>query len=86
MLDASHSACYIVSATGVHASTMSKLCSRKHSELKNSTSGCQTKISPSNTHSTVQLISIYKAENAVQMAKTLSNIINKPLSSNTACL
>jgi len=33
MVDASHSAHYIVSATGVHASTMSKLCSRKHSEL-----------------------------------------------------
>src|SRR6267154_4184936 len=86
MLDASQSAYYIVSATGVHASTMSKLCSRKHSELKKSTSGCQTKISPPNTHSTIHLISIYKAENAVQMTKTLGNIINKPLSSNTAYL
>ena len=86
MVDASHSAHYIVSATGVHASTMSRLCSRKHSELKKSTSGCQTKISPPNTRSTIHLISIYKAENAVQMTKTLGNIINKPPSSNTACL
>src|SRR6267154_322652 len=86
MVDASHSAYYIVSATGVHASTMSILCSRKHSELKKSTSGCQTKIFPHNTHSTIHLVSIYKAENAVQMTKTLGNIINKPLSSNTACL
>src|SRR5712672_1449074 len=52
MVDASHSAHYIVSATGVHASTMSRLYSRKHSELKKSTSGCQTKIPPPNTHST----------------------------------
>jgi hypothetical protein len=39
-----------------------------------------------NTHSTTYLVSIYKAENAVQMTKTLGNIINKPLSSNIACL
>src|SRR5882762_928576 len=86
MLNASHSAHYIVSATGVHASTMSRLCSRKLSELKKSTSGCQTKISTPNTHSTIHLVSIYKAENAVQMTKNLGNIINKPLSSNTVCL
>src|SRR5882762_6534607 len=65
MVDASHSAHYIVSATGVHASTMSRLCSRRLSELKKSTSGCQTKISTPNTHSTIHLVSIYKAENAV---------------------
>ena len=46
MVDASHSAHYNVSATGVHASTMSRLYSRRLSELKKSTSGCQTKIFP----------------------------------------
>src|SRR5712672_2572397 len=85
MLDAGHSVYYNAFAADVHAFTMSKLCSRKHSELQKYTGGCPTKIPPPNILSTIHFISIYKAESAVQMTQTLRNIINKPLSPSTVC-
>ena len=86
MLDAGHSAHSIASTTGVHASTISRLCSKEHSELNKSSGGHPTKLSPTNIHHAVHLITIRKAENAVQVTKSLKNITNQSLSPSTVCL
>ena len=46
MLDAGHSAHSIASITGVHTSTISRLCSKECSKLHKSFGGCPTKLSP----------------------------------------
>src|SRR6201996_9012615 len=87
MLDAGQSACSISASTGVHLSTISRLHSKERSELQKSTGGRPKKLSPSNIHHAIHLISTQRAENAVQVTKTLSNIIiNQPLSPRTTCL
>ena len=86
MLDAGHSIRSIQATTGVHASTISRLRSKKRSELQKSIGGHPSKLSPSNICHAIHLISTQKAENAVQVTRTLSNIINKPLSPSTVCL
>ena len=83
MLDARHSIRSIQAFTSLHASTISRLCSKEHSELQKSIGGRPSKLSPPNIHHTIHLISTQKAENAVQVTKTLSNIINKPFSLTT---
>jgi hypothetical protein len=86
MLNADHSAHSIASITGVHSSTISRLCSKECSELQKSSSGCPTKLSPANICHAVYLITSQKAENAVQVTKTLCNITNLSLSSSIVCL
>ena len=83
MLDAGHSAHSIGSITGVHTSTIFRLHSKECSELHKSSSGCLTKLSPANIHYAVHLITTRKAENAVQVTKTLKNITNQSLSPTT---
>jgi hypothetical protein len=65
MLDAGHSAHSIVSITGVHFSTISRLCFKECSKLQKSSGGCLTKLSPANICYAVHLITSQKAENAV---------------------
>jgi transposase len=57
MLDAGHSAHSIASITGVHASTISRLCSKEHSELQKSTGGHPAKLSPYTVTFTIMFIS-----------------------------
>ena len=83
MLNASHSTHHIGSITGVHASTISRLHSKEHSELHKSSGGCLTKLSPTNIHYAVYLINTTKAENAVQITKFLRTITNQSLSPTT---
>src|SRR6201996_5913465 len=85
MLDAGQSTCSISATTGVHPSTISTLCSKERSGLQKSTGGCPKKLSPSNICHAIHLISTQRAENAVQVTKTRSNIINQPLSPSTTC-
>ncbi len=80
MLNAGHSAHSIGSITGVHTSTISRLCSKECSELHKSSGGRPTKLSLANIHHAVYLIITRKAENAVQVTKTLKNITNQSLS------
>src|SRR6201992_3863726 len=70
----------------VYISTISRLCSKEHSGLQKSTGGRPKKLSPSNICRAIHLISTQRAENAVLVTKTLSNIINQPLSPSTTCL
>src|ERR1700761_8075776 len=86
MLDAGQSASSISASTGVHLSTISRLRSKERSGLQKSTGGRPKKLSPSNICHAIHLISTQRAENAVQVTKTLSNIINQPLSPSTTCL
>ena len=83
MLNAGHSAHSISSITGVHTSTISRLCSKECSELHKSSGGHPTKLSPANICHAVHLITTRKAENAVQVTKTLKNITNQSLSPTT---
>jgi transposase len=86
MLDAGHSAHSIASTTGVHTSTISRLCSKERSELQKSSGGHPTKLSPTNIRHAVYLITTRKAENAVQVTKSLKNITNQYLSPSTVRL
>ena len=86
MLDVGQSAHSIAYTTGFNVSTISGLRSKECSELQKSTGGCPSKLSPTNIHHAVHLITSQKAENAVQVIKTLRNIINQPLSPSTVCL
>ena len=86
MLDADQSASSISASTGVHLSTISRHRFKEHSELQKSTEGCSKKLFPSNICHAIHLISTQRAENAVQVTKTLFNIINQPLSPSITCL
>ena len=83
MLDAGHSTYHIGSITGVHASTISRLHSKECSELHKSSDGCSTKLSPTNICHAIHLITTKKAENAVQVTKSLKTITNQSLSPTT---
>jgi transposase len=84
-LDAGHSIRSIASTTGVGISTISRLRSKQCSDLQKSTGGHPTKLSSANIHHAIHLISTQKAETAVEVTKTLSNIINQPLHPSTSC-
>jgi hypothetical protein len=86
MLDAGHSAHSIASITGVYSSTISRLRSKECSELQKSSGSHSTKLSPANICHAIHLITSQKAENAVQVTKTLCNITNQSLSLSTVCL
>ena len=83
MLDAGHSAGKIASATGYHISTISRLRSQHCSHIPKSAGGRPSKLSSTNIRHAVHLISSGKAGTAVDVAKTLSNITNQPLSAQT---
>jgi hypothetical protein len=82
-VDSGKSAHQISSSTGIHTSTISRLCSKHHFSLQKSLGRCPSKLSPTNTHHAIQLITSGKAENAVQITRTLKDIINQPLSAKT---
>ena len=86
LLDAGCSGEDIAKQTGVSPSTISRLRSKKHSALPKSLGGCPTKLSTTNICHAQHLICTRKAENAVQVTKALTNIINQPLSANTVHL
>ena len=83
MLDAGHSTHHIGSITSVYASTIFRLHSKEHSELHKLSDGHSTKLSPTNIHHAVHLITTKKAENAVQVTKSLKTITNQSLSPTT---
>ncbi|KIK19885.1 hypothetical protein PISMIDRAFT_658538 [Pisolithus microcarpus 441] len=83
MLDSGHSASSIASSTGLHCKHFTILRSKEHSSLQKSTGGHPSKLSPANVCHAIHLISTQKAENAVQVTKSLTNIINQPLHPNT---
>ena len=85
MLDAGQFAHSIASSTGIHVSTISRLHSKECSTLQKSAGGHPTKLSSTNVRHAIHLISSGKAENAVQVTKTLTNVVNEPISTSTVC-
>src|SRR5882724_1547289 len=83
MLDAGHSAAHIASSTGHGVGTISRLHSKHRSHLSKPVGGCPSMLSSTNIHHVVRLISSGKASTAVDVTKTLSSIINQPLSAQT---
>ena len=86
LLDAGQSGEAIARQTGVSSSAISKLCSKEHSVLPKAIGDCPSKLSSTNICHAQHLITSGKAENAVQVTKALSNIINQPLSTSTVRL
>ena len=83
LLTAGHSSYQVSSMTGVHSTTISRL-SRKHFPyLQKSSGGHPSKLSDRNVQHANQLISSGKAETAVDVTKSLQDIINQPLSAQT---
>jgi transposase len=85
MLDAGHSAAHIASSTGYGVGTISRLRSKHHSHLSKPVGGHPSKLSSTNIHHAVHLIGSGKDFTAVDVTKTLSNIISQPLSAQTVC-
>ena len=83
LLEAGQSAHQISDSTGIHTSTISRLCRKHHPYLPKSSGGRPPKLSSSNICHGICLISSGKAENAVQVTKALKEIINQPLSAQT---
>ena len=85
-LDSGHSICSIASSMGIGIATISRLHSKEHSNLQKSTGGHPSKLSSTNMHYAQHLITFGKVDNAVQVTRALTTIINQPLSANTVRL
>ena len=85
LLGSGHSGEAIPKTTGVSPSAISKLHSKQCSLCPKAIGGCPLKLSPTNIQHAQHLITSGKAENAVQVTKALTNIINQPLSANMVC-
>ena len=83
LLEAGHSVRHISSVTGISTGTISNLRSTHRSHLLKNLGGRPSKLSSANIRHAQYLISSQKAENAVQITKTLGDIINLPLSTQT---
>ena len=83
LLDKGQSAHKIASITDIYTSTISRLRSKHCSTLLKSQGGHPSKLSPANINYAIHLVTTQKAENAVQITKTLQDITNQPLSSKT---
>ncbi|KIJ10656.1 hypothetical protein PAXINDRAFT_42358, partial [Paxillus involutus ATCC 200175] len=84
-LDSGCSAHTIASTTGLNVSTISIIHAKEHSDLQKSSGDCLSKLFPANVRHSIHLISTHRAENAVQVTKSLTNIINQSLHPNTVC-
>jgi len=85
LLTKGDSAHQIEETTGVSVSSISHICAKYCPDLAKSTGGHPCKLSPSNVQYALCLITSHKAENAVEVTKTLQDITNQPLSSKTVC-
>ena len=83
LLDKGESGYKISSITGVSTSSISKLHSKHCSTLSKSIGGRPSKLSPANIHYAICFVTTQKAENAVQITKTLHNLTNQSISSKT---
>ena len=77
LLDSGHSGHEISSQTGVSNATISRLYSRHHPYHKKASGSCPSKLSEQDLHYATQLIG---TGSAVQVAKSLQDSTNQPLS------
>ena len=72
-------------ATGVSAGTVSRIRSQYCPNLPKNPPGCPSKLTAANVHHALHLITSQKAENAAEVTRTLMDITNQPISSQTVC-
>ena len=68
---------------GIHYSTVSKYRSKYLPDLPKSKGGCPLKLSSANIRYATRLLATGKAENALQLARTLRKLTSKSLTSQT---
>ena len=84
-LDLGQSTHQISLTTGVNHSTISRIHSKLRPDLPKSSGGHPSIITPTDMCYAIQLIGTGKAENAVQLTRTLQDVKNQPISSQTIC-
>ena len=70
-------------ATGVSLGAISKICSKYCFETPKSLGGCPTKLTPANISYAKCLIHMHKADNTVQVTKSLEDVTNMSISTQT---
>ena len=83
LLDSGHTGYQISSQTGLSTGTISKIRSRHRPNLSKSTGGRPSKLSENDIRYATRLITSGKADNAVQVAKSLAEVTNQSLSAQT---
>ena len=73
----------ITLATGVSQGAISQIRSQYCPNLPKPSGGCPSKLNSTNTRHALHLITSQKAENAVEVTRTLKTITNQPLSTQT---
>ena len=82
-LHSGQTTCQILSSTCVSIGTISKIHSEHFSDLPKSSGGCPVKLSLTNIHHAVNLITSGKAETAEWVSKALQFITNQPVTPQT---
>jgi uncharacterized protein YerC len=83
LLDSGHSGYQISSKTGIATGTISKIRNKHCPNLPKATGGRPTKLSENDLRFTTRLITTGKADNAVQVAKSLAEVTNLSISPQT---
>ncbi|KAG8813429.1 hypothetical protein FRC17_001580 [Serendipita sp. 399] len=83
LLKSGHSTYQIHDITGHHWSTVSHLQSIYCPDITKSSGGCPQKLSQANVQHAICLISSRKADNAIEVTRSLRDITNTPLSAQT---
>ena len=83
LLDQAFSSCKIAQLTGISLGSITKIHSLYHPNLTKSSGGRPRKLSPSDVHYAVRLVTSRKADNAAQVTKSLENVVSTSISSRT---
>ena len=85
LIKSGHNAHGISSPTGYHTSNITWIWSKHCPDIPKPTGGHPHKLSPTDLHHAIHLITSGKADNAAQVTQTLQKITNKSLSPETVC-
>ena len=83
LIDSEHSVRQISSLSGFSTATISRIWSKHCPHIPKSSGGRPSKLSPTDMHHAVRLLTSGKAENATQVTQSLQSITGQPLSRET---
>ena len=83
LIDCGHSARHLAKTMGLSIPTVTRYWSQHRPDVPRSLGGCPSKLSPANVCHAVRLISLGKAENASQVARSLRTVTNQSITSQT---
>ena len=83
LLTSGHSAHKVSSLTGIHTSTISRLCRKHCPTLPKSLGGRPTKLTGRNVQHAIRLISSGKADTAVDVTRALQEVVDGSISAQT---